>query len=99
MSNQIAQTILSQLGGTKFQVMVGAKQMNSTSNALHFKFGSGAKNKANHCSITLQTDDTYMMEFHRVVSVNAKHIGVFHNIYASGLTTVFTRETGMHTSL
>jgi len=99
MSNQIAYTILQQLGGNKFQLMVGAKEMNSTSNALHFKFGSGAKNKANHCSITLQTDDTYMIEFHRVVSINSKHIGIFRDVYASGLQTVFTRETGMATRL
>jgi len=99
MSNQIAQTILSQLGGNRFIAMTGAKDLNHTSNALHFKFGAGAKNKANHCSITLQTDDTYMIEFHRVVSVNCKFIGSFRDVYSNALATVFSRETGFNTHL
>ena len=95
----IAQTILSQLGGNRFCAMTGAKDINSTSNALHFKFGKGAKNKANHCSITLQTNDTYIIEFHQVGAASVRHIGVFYDIYANGLEAIFKNETGLDTRL
>lgn len=98
-TKQISETILNQLGNHRFITMTGAKDMNYTGNALHFKFGSGAKNKANHCSITLQSDDTYMVDFHKVSNFHAKHIGSFRDIYVSNLKSFFTEQTGMETSL
>lgn len=59
---QLAQTILSQLGGNRFVVMTGAKQLVSIDNGLRFKIGRNAS-KANMVKVLLNGDDTYTMQF------------------------------------
>ena len=44
MSNTIAQTILTQLGGNRFLAMTGAKDLVNTGKGLQFAIGRGASN-------------------------------------------------------
>ena len=103
----IAQTILQQLGGNKFVAMTGAKNFGYESNmdngnvSLSFKFPN--KSGANVCRITLNSLDLYDMQFIRIrkkqgidqFKTTAEHNG----IYADQLQSIFTKETGLYTSL
>lgn len=100
MSNAIAQTILDQLGGNRFIAMTGAKNLVAGSNMLQFDIGRGAINKANKVRVTLQSSDTYMVEFFYLRGVNCRTIGsAINGVYADQLQNVFTKETGLDTHL
>lgn len=58
----IATTIYNQLGGHKFVVMTGAKNMVSIENGLRFNIGQNGS-KANTVKVILKGDDTYTMQF------------------------------------
>ena len=96
----IAQTILQQIGGNRFAAMTGAKNFVSGSNMLQFDIGRGAANKASKVRITLDTSDTYSMEFFYVRGVVCKTCaGHTKGIYADQLQEAFTRITGLDTHL
>lgn len=102
MSNgkQIAETILEQLGGHKFIVMTGAKNMMYAEAGLHFKIGTGAVNKATHCHIDLDVlADTYTVKFFRVRGTNVATLLERDNVYADSLGEIFTHHTGFALSL
>ena len=98
----VANTILEQLGGKMFCVMVGAKNLVGGPNSLSLKIGSGTKNKATHLRVTLDPSDTYTVEFLRC-SVRAtepiKVLSSHESIYNDGLRDLFERETGFATRL
>ncbi len=71
----IAQTILAQLGGNRFVVMTGAKQLVDTGNGLQFSIGRGATNKANKVRVTLDTTDTYVVEFFYLRGLVCRTVG------------------------
>lgn len=58
----IATTIYNQLGGHKFVVMTGAKNMVAIENGLRFNIGQNGS-KANTVKVILNSDDTYTMQF------------------------------------
>jgi hypothetical protein len=62
MNTQIANTILAQLGGHKFVVMTGAKNLVAIENGLRFNIGQNGS-KANMVKVILNWDDTYTMQF------------------------------------
>jgi len=98
----IARTILSQLGGNKFVAMTGAKSFGNTGNGLSFRLPGSrgfTKNGINYVKITLNDLDTYNMEFGRIRGTNYKVIDTQNNIYFDMLTDVFTDVTGLNTSL
>ena len=98
--NTIAKTIFEQLGANRFVAMTGAKNFCQGFNSLQFDIGRGAKNKANKVRITLQTSDTYMIEFFYVRGVVCKTCGeAERNVYADQLQAVFTAATGLDTHL
>lgn len=66
---QLARTILSQLGGNKFVAMTGANQLVSIDNGLRFRIGRN-KSSANIVRVMLNGDDTYTMQFWRIKSFN-----------------------------
>jgi hypothetical protein len=100
MANQIAQTILQQLGGNRFTIMTGAKNLVAGPNYLQFDIGRGAINKANKVRVTLDTNDTYLVEFFYLRGVNCKTCpGAARGIYADRLAPYFTEATGMDTHL
>lgn len=108
--SQIAETTLQQLGGRKFIMMVGAKDIYSVNKGegLTFKFMRGAKNKATHCTVNLDPSDTYTVEFSKVVCKKDPTLGIrtpekktvsnFEGIYWDQLTELFRNETGLATS-
>ena len=95
----IAKTILEQLGGNKFRVMTGAKNLMGFENGLVMKLGRNSSN-SNYLKITLNSMDTYDMEFAKLTRMGEKKsITEYNNIYNDMLTAQFTAHTGMYTSL
>ena len=95
----IAQTILAQLGGNKFIVMTGAKNLvGATGHILSFKIGRNAA-KVSHVRISLEANDTYTMKFFNVRKTTVKEISVREMVYADQLCSVFESVTGMYTSI
>ena len=96
--NEIAKTILLQLGGNRFVVMTGANRFTAGENYLAFKIPT---RKINFVKITLTAMDDYTIEFARystkkyTFSVVKKVSG----IYCDQLQDVFTENTGLYTSL
>lgn len=102
MSNEIAQTILAQLGGGKFRAMTGAKQFLCGPSMLQFDLPARfAKNRATKVRIDLDANDEYTVTFFRWVKAKlecvqlSKHDGV----QVSNLREIFTRETGLDCTL
>ena len=63
-NQEIAQTILTQLGGHKFAVMTGAKNFVAIDNGIRFSIGKNGS-RANLVKVVLDWDDTYTMSFIR----------------------------------
>lgn len=99
MQNEIAQTILRQLGGNKFLAMTGAKDLVAGSNSLQFRLPKLGKNKMNIVRITLMTDDTYMMEFWKLRGLNLTAGDCIKEIFAERLQERFEDFTGFYTHL
>lgn len=98
-SMTVAKTILEQLGGNKFRVMTGAKNFLGFTNGITMKIGRNSSN-SNWLKITLNSMDTYDMEFAKVTRMGEKKsVTEYNNIYNDMLTDVFTKHTGMYTSL
>ena len=96
---QIAKTILSQLGGNKFVAMTGAKSFGYDSKgsvvSLQFKIGRNAK-QVNIVRINyIKGKDLYEMNFYK----GTKLLKKVSNVYADQLRKIFTKHTGMYTSL
>lgn len=100
MSTTIAQTILAQLGCNRFLAMTGAKCMVAGSNSLQFDIPRGATNKANEVRVTLDTTDTYLVEFFYLRGVVCRTVGeATRGIYGDRLAAYFTEQTGFDTHL
>ncbi len=93
-------TLLQQLGGNKFMVMTGAKNLmvDKEEKSLHMRIGKNSKG-INHLKITYMPDDTYTMDFGKIRKMDYKVIRSIKNVYAEALQDVFTEVTGMYTSL
>jgi len=103
-AKEIAKTILEQLGGNKFIVMTGAKNLafegasEKQRGALSFKIGRNASS-VNYVVIRLNGLDLYDMEFIRIRKMTLTKVKEFKNIYCDQLQELFTEVTGMYTSL
>lgn len=96
----VARTILEQLGGNKFKVMTGARDFVGGENFLSFKLPTGrTKNKSNYVRVRLNGLDTYDVEFLSLRGMNSSVKAYKEGVYADQLQAVFTRETGLETSL
>ena len=100
MSNlKVAETILEQLGGNKFCVMTGAKNLGGTEDSLSMKIGRNSSN-SNYLKITLNSMDLYDMEFCKLTRMGEKKsVTEYSDVYNDMLTEVFEKHTGMYTSL
>ena len=95
----VAKTILEQLGGNKFRMMTGAKHLAGDENSLSMRIGRNSSN-SNYLKITLNSMDTYDMEFAKLTRIGEKKsVSEYNNIYCDMLTDQFTAHTGMYTSL
>lgn len=64
-----------------------------------FKLGRFAGVKTTHVRVTLSHSDLYTMEFLNVRGYNMKTLATVGGLYAEQLREVFTRQTGLETSL
>lgn len=96
---QVAKEILNQLGGNKFVVMTGAKNLVALENGLMFSIGRGAKKSINKVVVKLNSMDLYGMEFWNIRGANVKTVATAQNVYCDQLQEIFTKETGFYTSL
>ncbi len=96
----VAQTILEQLGGRRFTQMTGAKNYVDYGNALSFHLGRNSS-RANLVKIILEANDTYTVEFSRfsMRTLDVKLLDSISDVYADQLQEIFTRKTGLYTSL
>jgi len=100
MSNLIvAETILKQLGGNKFRMMTGAKNLAGDENSLSMRIGRNSSN-SNYLKITVNSMDTYDMKFCKFTrKFEEKSVKEYNGVYNDSLVEVFERHTGMYTSL
>lgn len=101
---QVAQEILNQLGGNKFKMMTGAKEIYATERGLQMKIGRNAAG-INKVVIELNQYDLYDMKFLKV-SISKKTwdctvttVAQYNSIYGDVMRELFTVETGLYTSL
>ena len=92
--------LLQQLGGNRFIAMTGAKNLavDKAKNTLHMKIGRNSKG-VSHLRIKLTGADLYDMEFLQVRAGNVKVKSKEKGVYADQLQKLFTKNTGMYTSL
>ena len=95
---EIAQTILSQLGGNRFAMMTGSKNFIAGENSLSMKLSRNSSG-ANYLRITLTPMDVYKMEFISIRGTSMKTKHEFDDIYNDQLVSVFESTTGLYTKL
>ena len=94
--HKVADVIYNQLGGNKFSAMVGGTMVAGT-NCLNIHF-KGGKDKINHVSIVLDSDDTYTLTF---ADIKGKYtiVKTIEGVHAAELAGVFEDVTGLHTKM
>ena len=98
-SGDVARVIWEQLGGNKFRMMTGAKNLLNLGDGIAMKLGRNSSN-SNYLKITLNSMDTYDMKFCKLTrKFEEKSVTEYNNIYNDMLTDQFTAHTGMYTSL
>ena len=104
-AKQIAQEILNQLGGNKFLVMTGAKNLMSCEDgSLRFKIGRNSTT-ANMVKISLDADDTYTMNIfkfsmsRKTFETKEKIIDITSGLYNDQIRTHFENITGLATRI
>lgn len=101
-SQEIASTIIAQLGGRRFSAMTGAKNFIALENGVQFDIGRGATNKATKVRVTLTDADLYDLAFFQWKPRALECVpvaGAASGIYAEDLARLFTEATGFDTRL
>ena len=95
-----AEEVLQQLGGRRFIAMTGAKNFvkNDKDKSIVFRVPK-AKNSINTIRITLTSMDLYNVEFISVRGTNIKTVATEKGVYNDQLQKIFTKYTGLYTSL
>lgn len=94
----VAETILAQLGGNRFLVMTGAKDLLGDENSLGMRIGKNSKG-VNKVRVRLTPADLYDVEFFYVRGTAFRVVSSAEGIYAEDLRRVFEAHTGLATSL
>ena len=84
-------------GQNRLVLMTGANNFGVLGNSLSFRF-KGSK-KANYLRITLNSMDTYDLEFGKVHGTNYKVVKTLTYIYSDQLIEIFENTTGLMLSL
>ncbi len=96
---RVAKTILKQLGGNKFCMMTGAKNLGGTENSLSMRIGRNSSN-SNYLKITLNMMDLYDVKFSKLTrKFEEKSVTEYNDVFCDSLVEVFERHTGMYTKL
>lgn len=94
-NKQIAETILSQMGGHKLlALMINAKKFLFEKKNLTFRFFRSEKNKANYVDIQLMPSDTYKLDFWSIHGSKCKIVETIEDVYADDLMKIFSDSTG-----
>ena len=94
------EVILQQLGGNKFIAMTGAKNLGTSGNKKNLSFSIGRNSKSiTHVKITLTSADLYDVEVINARGAKIKVVKKVKGVYADMLQKIFTKYTGMRTSL
>ncbi len=97
-NDDVAKTIIDQLGGIgRLQAMTGARDFLFDARSVQFKFKN--RKGPNYCKVTLHGDDTYTMEFGRLVKWDLRNQTIVPHIFCERLIPVFERTTGLALSL
>ena len=97
---KVAQIILQQLGGNRFVMMTGAKNLLSGENYLQFNLASTmTKNKCNIVKIEVTPMDVYTVTFYNLRGVNLKVLSEHNDVYYDQLVKLFETTTGLYTYL
>ena len=97
--SDVANTIYRQLGGNRFRVMTGAKNMVSHEFALSMKIGRN-KTNANFMVVELNGNDLYNVTFAKLTKMGEmKSVKEYENVYNDMLVSIFESHTGMYTTL
>ena len=97
-----AQIILTHLGGRRFVMMTGAKQLLGDATSLTFSLPRTphyVKQGINKVRITLTQMDTYTMECFKLTKKGCERITYSEDLFAEDLQPYFTRATGLETHL
>lgn len=97
-SQEIAVTILNQLGGKRFSYMAGVRNMGFGDGSLSFRIGLNEKN-ITHVNIILEDDDTYKMVFMRDKKFEVEILNEISGVMANDLVRLFEEYTGLYTKL
>ena len=97
--SHVANEIYRQLGGNRFRVMTGAKNMVSHEFALSMKIGRN-KTNANFMVVELNGNDLYNVTFAKLTKMGEmKSVKEYENVYNDMLVSIFESHTGMYTTL
>lgn len=103
MDNQIAITILQQIGGRRFAMMTGSRDFINLGNGLRMSL-SRNKTSANRLEIIYDEGaDLYNVRFyrqsinHKTFEVSTKDIEKIEGVYCDMLEDIFTDVTGLYT--
>ncbi len=89
----IANTIIAQLGGARrLGQMINAKDFFGGANNVVFKFMKG-KDGINACRVTLDSSDTYTVEFLKLRGLTCKTVSSFSMVYCDQLRYLFESST------
>jgi hypothetical protein len=92
---EVAQTILDQLGGNRFVIMSGAKNLGAGTDYLSFGLGRNA-GKVSHVIVKyVYGKDLYEMTFLSIRGTKTKTIASFEDVYSENLQEIFTEVTGL----
>lgn len=96
----VATNILNQLGGRRFTAMTGAKNFSGDASSLSFRIPrtKGKNGSVNHVKITLNSMDTYDVEYKRIHGMKVIPVGTSEGIYDDMLRGSFEVNTGLYTS-
>lgn len=97
-----ADITLAQLGGHRFTVMTGARDLfhSDGGRTLQFKLPRGsAKNKATFVKVTLNDNDEYTVTFMSYRNLDVKTISEHDHVQASNLRGLFTSQTGLYLNI
>lgn len=95
----ISDTILDQLGGSKFLVMTGARHLVTSGNDLSMRLPRSALNRINHVRIVLEANDTYTVVFSQIRGITVHVVHTSDMVHADQLRAIFERHTGLRVSL
>ena len=102
-SNSEAKTLLQQLGGRRFMMMVGAKNLGRDNKGLHMKIGRNSKSISHVVINYNRGKDLYDMKFLRVRKsgnqMKVKTVKYVKDIYADQLHKTFEKHTGLYTRM